>query len=148
MLVSFLTESTCGEPCWNAKEDVCRCSCRGANHGCLMVDGEAQPIRTRKLKGNRYELATAICLTGPDTCYAMTLSAVDEWLWDNAPELRFEIRGDTSNRKRVHTPTSPGGDWYVHTASRQAVEKWPELVAWQDRANTWWRPQLIWKRIQ
>ncbi|UOF78061.1 hypothetical protein [Caudoviricetes sp.] len=47
---------TCGPQCWTAKDDVCHCSCGGANHGCLRTEGGVQPIRSRKINGRFYEL--------------------------------------------------------------------------------------------
>jgi len=58
-LISILTAHTCGEPCWQAQEDVCRCSCGGANHGILNNGGD-KPNRTRKLDGRIYELIAII----------------------------------------------------------------------------------------
>lgn len=54
-LVGILTDSTCGEACWTAKEEVCRCSCCGVNHGILRAGG-ARPERTCKMDGCRYVL--------------------------------------------------------------------------------------------
>ena len=54
---AILTGSTCGDNCWHAREEICRCSCGGANHGCLLADGAEQPVRTAKIDGGRYQLA-------------------------------------------------------------------------------------------
>ena len=53
---SFLTEATCGDACWKARENVCRCSCGGANHGIMKSASGTQPVRTRKIGGRFYEL--------------------------------------------------------------------------------------------
>jgi hypothetical protein len=37
-LFAIMTEATCGEACWSAKEEVCRCSCGGKNHGIYKTD--------------------------------------------------------------------------------------------------------------
>src|ERR1039458_5266697 len=55
-IVAFLSEATCGEPCWEAREDVCRCSCGGKNHGCMRTADGIRPTRTAKIDGYRYEL--------------------------------------------------------------------------------------------
>lgn len=60
-LMAILTGHTCGEACWHAREEVCRCSCGGKNHGILRTADGIRPTRTRKIDGNFYELA-AICL--------------------------------------------------------------------------------------
>jgi hypothetical protein len=54
-LLQFYTQSTCGEACWEAREDVCHCSCGGKNHGILRHGGD-RPERTRKVKQYRYTL--------------------------------------------------------------------------------------------
>ena len=51
-----LTDQTCGEACWAAREDVCRCSCSGLNHGIHRVEGADQPTRTRRIQGTTYRL--------------------------------------------------------------------------------------------
>ena len=53
---SVFTEATCGEACWHAKEDICRCSCGGKNHGVLKTPDGISPTRTSKINGDRYEL--------------------------------------------------------------------------------------------
>lgn len=54
-ILAVLTSQTCGEPCWHAKEEICRCSCGGKNHGCLN-DGREQPQRHSKINGRSYKL--------------------------------------------------------------------------------------------
>lgn len=55
-LVSFFSDITCGEGCWSAKEDVCRCECGGKNHG-IHLRGETA-IRACRINGYRYELVS------------------------------------------------------------------------------------------
>ncbi len=54
-VLAILTSQTCGEACWHAREDVCRCSCGGKNHGCLNHGGE-RPERHSKIDGVPYRL--------------------------------------------------------------------------------------------
>jgi hypothetical protein len=56
VLAAIYTETTCGEACWFAREDTCRCSCNGRNHGCLKVEGAERPPRTRRVQGVRYRM--------------------------------------------------------------------------------------------
>lgn len=56
LLRSVLTGATCGFACWEAREDVCRCSCGGKNHGVLRHAGAVQPQRTAKIDGYLYKL--------------------------------------------------------------------------------------------
>jgi hypothetical protein len=55
-LVSFFSDITCGEACWKAREDICKCSCGGKNHG-IQLRGE-NAVRTSKQNGYRYELVS------------------------------------------------------------------------------------------
>ena len=52
---ALLTGATCGDACWHAREDICRCSCGGKNHGILLGTDGKQPTRTRKIGGKFYE---------------------------------------------------------------------------------------------
>lgn len=47
---------TCGLQCWTAQDDICHCSCNGANHGCLRTADGIQPTRSKKIQGVFYEL--------------------------------------------------------------------------------------------
>ena len=51
-----LSQRTCAEQCWNAREDVCRCTCHGANHGCLLINGRPAPGRTKRTGDTRWRL--------------------------------------------------------------------------------------------
>lgn len=53
-IVAFFSDMTCGENCWKAKEDVCKCECGGKNHGIQLRGGNG--IRACKINGYRYEL--------------------------------------------------------------------------------------------
>lgn len=53
-LIATLTDSTCGEACWSAREEVCRCECGGKNHGIQLRGGSG--VRACKINGRRYEL--------------------------------------------------------------------------------------------
>lgn len=56
MIQSTYSNITCGEACWTAKENVCKCSCNGENHGILLKENGEQPVRNAKINGYRYEL--------------------------------------------------------------------------------------------
>lgn len=55
-IVSILTAATCGAECWYAKQDVCRCSCGGKNHGVMLTKDGTQPERTARIDGFMYRL--------------------------------------------------------------------------------------------
>lgn len=54
--IAILTTQTCGDACWHAREDICRCSCGGRNHGCLRTGKGTRPERTSKIDGEMYRL--------------------------------------------------------------------------------------------
>jgi hypothetical protein len=56
LLAAIQTEATCGEACWYAREDMCKCYCAGANHGCLRTANGERPPRTRRVKGVRFRM--------------------------------------------------------------------------------------------
>jgi len=35
-LMQMASQHTCGEACWFAKEEICRCSCNGKHHGAAL----------------------------------------------------------------------------------------------------------------
>ena len=53
-----LTATTCGSACWEAREDICRCSCGGKNHGIFRhgTEGVERPPRSCKIDGVMYQL--------------------------------------------------------------------------------------------
>jgi hypothetical protein len=56
-VVAILTGHTCGEACWHARDEVCRCSCGGQNHGILNRADGSRPERTSKKDGQVFVLA-------------------------------------------------------------------------------------------
>ncbi len=60
-LISILTGETCGEACWHAQEDLCRCSCGGKNHG-ILRNGGTQPERTCRNRKAIYKLISITSL--------------------------------------------------------------------------------------
>ena len=73
-LLTILTEATCGDSCWHAREHICRCSCGGRNHGILLSPDGARPQRTAKIGGDLYELI-AIIPYPPKTAFIETIRA-------------------------------------------------------------------------
>lgn len=96
------TEATCGEDCWGAREDVCRCSCRGRNHGVLRSADGVRPSRTRRIKDRRYRLIGSTSSFGLDQYYATPGNIV--WNRATAKQLLWpEIRPAAEERQRTGT---------------------------------------------
>ncbi len=116
-----LTAATCGENCWSAAEEVCKCSCSGANHGCLRSSDGVRPVRSSKVRGKRFELLAV-------GTYVQ--------LHDDFPMFRT-MHGDYVLERHglIMKKASPG-----------QVNLWPELQAFKDvRADSWrFEPYAVW----
>ena len=133
-MIGYLTGSTCGDMCWHAREEICRCSCGGANHGILNRGGCA-PKRTCKIDGEFYELA------------GITASAEGECPAEYYERHDAEVRAVMEER-------FPALDTWAYGAFRQASTppvvdrkisatqaKWPEVAAIKNaRRLIWSRP--------
>lgn len=131
-----LTETTCSEACWHAREEVCRCSCGGKNHGCLKVEGGTQPDRTAIVDGVRYVLKAF----GPGVeAEARTIN--------EAAGIKF-YGAATARKHWGYTPLA-----IVRKASANQVAKWPELASERERTAGMHRWQyaaatyLLWVRV-
>lgn len=108
MLEALYTEHTCGDACWHAHEDICRCSCGGRNHGCLrkekrivLID-DAESVFPRRdwVKGESWHIAQNNVmfheLDRIDTSLTMVilttneLSLMDKALRDRLYEIEFK----------------------------------------------------------
>ena len=140
---TFLTESTCGEACWHAREEICRCSCSGRNHGVLLVDGAEKPARTCKVGKFRFKLI------------AVELNSKNA---NNVIKHLYEEIGENFYHNTAMRPSfGEPGRFVMKGATASQTDKWPELssfIGWNvlragecmayvhDR-----QPYLIWERI-
>lgn len=114
-ITAYLTNKTCGEACWYAKEEICRCSCGGKNHGCLKREDGEQPQRTAMIDGVRYKLAAV----GKTEMYG-------EATIINKAAPKRQITSTCAYHWRE---TEPGAPARVKKASPSQLERWPELKA-------------------
>ena len=146
-IVAFLSEATCGEPCWEAREDVCRCSCGGKNHGCMRTADGIRPTRNAKIDGYRYELKAV----GNDI-YSEAKAI------NRAAGYRSVDRiSDTLTYHYSWNETDKGAPARMKTASDSQIENWPELSAYRD-GRAWTsddnrkhyidKPYLLWVKVQ
>lgn len=138
-IIAFLSERTCGEACWEAREDVCRCSCNGKNHGCMRTPDGVRPTRTAKIDGYRYEL-----------------KAVGEGTWDESRKINQEagitFAYASTSRERCFRSVPAK----LRTPTDSQVESWPELAAYRD-GKAWTeetgrkhyvdKPYLLWVKL-
>lgn len=142
-LISILTDQTCGEACWHAREEICRCSCGGANHGCLRVEGADQPVRTCKIAGERYELA-AVGWYGELADKALLMNEAKGFFMIDArmPDHRYHY---------TYRDADDGAPGRLKPAAAAAIENWPELRAYRDHGDFLHRirkPYVLWRRIE
>jgi hypothetical protein len=153
-LVSWFSDQTCGEGCWKAKEDVCRCECGGKNHGIHLRTGE-KGVRASKISGYRYELAGV-------GKYKDLLTDVENMIRDadvadgtrRVIDGALHSLGHSGNWFRtsyVH-PTEynrGGGQYVLKYASLPQCLKWDELAYFgiaDDRDRYHAAPAILWKR--
>ncbi len=117
-LAAFLTDATCGEACWHAREEVCRCSCGGKNHGCLKTTNGEKPERTSKINGHRY-----------------ILKAVGERLWEEAVAINRSVGPYKIGKfgyEYYWRETDIGAPARLKPASKEQLAKWEELATFKD----------------
>lgn len=160
---AILTSQTCGEACWHAAEEVCRCSCGGRNHGCLKSADGVRPVRMAKIAGHRYKLA-AVGMRSDVMPAAKELNG-RQWRAVERPTLVIDGEGKGVDwtphalaavraagkeawisQYRYHwTETDDGAPARVKYATREQLAKWEELKAWRgtpDERNVC----LLWER--
>ena len=150
ILEVIITGATCGETCWRADEDICRCSCAGKNHGCLRDANGERPARTARIKGYMYQLTAVGRISGED------IRKVEQAAITNHIGTRYDQYNQTERLAGWHG--EPGYVFRERAASASEIERWPELAAYRrenhDRgAMTTMayyhatHPSLLWVRI-
>ena len=138
-IIAFLSAQTCGEACWHAREDVCRCSCGGKNHGCLRSASGEQPVRSAKIMGDMHTLV-AVGTEGEliEQAHTLNRERMGDSFWYGAPSARESyLAGPAKLRK----------------ATESQLERWPELAHlrdWRAHCERWeWRkaPYLLWLEV-
>ena len=124
-MLAILTSHTCGDACWHAREDVCRCSCGGVNHGILNAGG-SRPERTSRKDGKLYVLA------GVAPSYNSAEIMVNQLITDNFPGLDIYAYGDY--RDELTTPI------LIRKASESQL-RWEEVAAIQSDQPKY----LVWR---
>jgi hypothetical protein len=130
-----ITETTCGEACWSAREDICRCSCIGKNHGVTRTPAGVTPVRTRKLNGHAYQLLAVESTNG--SCRAVRMRPLEVQKSGIMGKLVAGGRWE-----RYSWDSTPGYPVKLKTASESEVRRWPELAAWRGHG----RPCTSWIR--
>jgi hypothetical protein len=138
---AVLTSQTCGEACWHAKEDVCRCSCGGKNHGCLLVNGAKSPERTAKIDGVRYVLVSV----GRYGDLQREAAEINGAQWARV-EKPFKTDGGWFMQYRYSWgATDKGAPARLKNATADQLSRWPELSGWRSERGG---ACLLWKRTE
>jgi hypothetical protein len=126
--MAVLTGTTCGAACWYAREDICRCSCGGANHG-ILVTGDEQPRRNCLIKGTRYVL-------GMVGSYLDCDRAISGFRHSEASKPFHSVSGTFT----YLVDNMSGAPIWHKSANDRQITSWPE-VNWMKRAS------LLWVRV-
>lgn len=136
-LLAIFTSQTCGEACWHAREDVCRCSCGGKNHGCLRSADGVQPVRSARIDGVMRELK-AVGTSGELDGQAREIN--------KAAGVKFHYAHTARNDYGETVPAK------LRPATKAQLEKWPELTAYRGMSDydlycRNQKPYLLWVTI-
>lgn len=132
-----ITNITCGENCWEAREVDCCCSCGGRNHGILKRGGE-QPARTKKAGGKVYTLVSV---------------GTRMELFDKA-NLIIPVLAGKANANAGwfdYNPAKAGNPILIAYATADQCRRWAELSQWKELADDeqefyFVSPALMWRR--
>lgn len=155
--IEYVEDFTCGLSCWKATDVVCRCSCRGENHGIYNDEGAEDPIRTSKIDGFYYELYS-VGMRG--TLLKTMREAVQATLLETGfiKELNgVFVYSSKFNRQGLNETWYPSHDYgnekgfifRLKYAQLNQCLNWKELIPYnikseEDRNNT--SLSLLWKR--
>lgn len=158
-VMAILSAQTCGEACWHAREDVCRCSCGGRNHGCL-THGGATPERTSKIDGAMYRLKSVGVYADivRDACEINRLAGYSSVCkpqvviggqgkdWSEADVETARASGQEvwwSQYKYTWRTTDSGAPARLKSATASQM-KWTELTGWKDERR---KVYLLWELV-
>lgn len=154
-----LTSQTCGEPCWHAREEICRCSCGGRNHGCLTHADGIAPDRTAKIDGERYKLI-AVGNYRDLLPEAHAVNNAAGWKSVEKPKLIIDSIGSNWTEQEISdaktrglemwfsqykyhwSETDPGAPARLKSVS-VSQRQWKELAGWKDIPAV----SLLWQRV-
>lgn len=149
MVMAILSSRTCGEACWQAREDVCKCSCYGRNHGCDR-DG-TRPYRTcqRTIKPewasgqkHTYKLVGVIPPNDEGGYYMAVYRDAEQQARDLIAEWEARYASQTGDDQPVYRSDDPRLPAFSRFATETQQAKWAEVSA----LNAKHRPILVWAR--
>lgn len=138
----YITDTTCGEACWRALEDICRCSCSGRNHGCMRDENGVRPARTSKIKGYVYQLLAV-------GTYGNTEKQADEIKRRCLDEELVPVKVYGGGYRSLGDDQRAGYPVKTRVANASEEQRWPECAPFRERERWEWqrRPHLLWVRV-
>lgn len=134
----------CGPQCWEAKDDVCRCSCGGRNHGIRRNNAPGCEHLKRQLVYDGYIFELANVSEPHDMGYGhFSPSRFDDEAMaaNTAAGIQFYY-AHTARKHYGYFPVA-----IVRVATDSQIAKWPELANWRGKVSPLYgKPYLFWKR--
>lgn len=154
-IVSFFSDITCGEGCWNAHEEVCKCSCGGKNHGIHLRGGNA--VRNCKINGRRYELVAVGTHSDlwDEACERIKQDAIESgkaW-YENDELMETTSYFGEPRTVKYRDPVRKDclGDYELKYATLSQCLKWSELAYFgiaDDRDRYHANAAILWRRVR
>lgn len=137
--------TACGPACWEARDDICRCSCGGANHGCHR--GAAHSL-TAGLKRQKVYEGFIWELAGVSEPLDMGSGFFAPSHFDEQAQALNEAAGVSF--LYAHTARKHYGEFpvaIVRPATDGEIARWPELAKWRGlNFALYGKPELFWTR--
>jgi len=145
MTTPTLTGATCGEACWKAYEDICRCSCGGVNHACLRSQNGQRPDRTSRVKSHAYILYAVANDYRDGVRIQNTINGAAYDAGVAQPYIGYD------GTQHGYYPWRPGDDGVPavrKTATAAQIKTWPELASFRNKPyNSYDAPSTLWLRL-
>lgn len=146
MITGLFSMTACGPACWEARDDVCKCSCGGRNHGVHRhrVPGTAGLKRQKIYSGFIFEFDR---VSPPEDRgsgqYGPDVVALDRYCQEL--NTKAGVRHLYAHTTRNHYGEFPIA--IMRQATDAEINKWPELAEWRGKVNgIYGKPYVVWLR--
>jgi hypothetical protein len=131
-ILAFLSAATCGLGCWEAREEICKCSCGGKNHGIRRRDKSAIPERVCKIDGRPFRLAGIGKHKDlySDAAEALAAFLVSAGIETEASAYTLENGQRSAKGWLQYRVKEKGCAVRLKYATLSQLQKWPELQAY------------------
>ena len=150
-MIGLATMSTCADACWFAREDVCRCSCGGAQHGILLEKPTATPSLIPQMNNTTPmfgETGEQPAPAQPTERPKRTRRAGNNWY-----ELNAVIEGYgaahryASDNLDMKGFGGKGREQWIESVPNRLFGKWHELEGFQPTRSFQEHPHFVWLRL-